>query len=77
MLIKKGFPANECLYKVPKPSKQFSYIVVVPEEIYNNFIDHKKKFKKKKLKIVKDLLQSNNSLSLDKNKIAKIKDEKS
>ncbi|CAG8634156.1 1528_t:CDS:2, partial [Racocetra fulgida] len=35
-LIKKGLPANECLYKVPKLSERFSYIVVVPEKIYDN-----------------------------------------
>ncbi|CAG8609549.1 3206_t:CDS:2, partial [Ambispora gerdemannii] len=35
-LIKKGLPANEYLYKVSKPSERFSYIVVVPEEIYDN-----------------------------------------
>ncbi|CAG8608686.1 9014_t:CDS:2, partial [Gigaspora rosea] len=37
----------------------------------------KKKSKKKKLKIAKDLLQSNDSSSLDEDKIAKIKDEES
>jgi len=35
-LIKKGLSVNEYLYKVLKSDKQFSYIVVVPEEIYNN-----------------------------------------
>ncbi|CAH1766934.1 5328_t:CDS:1 [Entrophospora sp. SA101] len=35
-LIKRDFPANEYLYKVPKPGERFSYIVVVPEEIYDN-----------------------------------------
>ncbi|CAJ0911085.1 17475_t:CDS:2 [Entrophospora sp. SA101] len=35
-LIKKGLPANEYLYKVPKPGERISYIVVVPEEIYDN-----------------------------------------
>ncbi|CAG8481644.1 3602_t:CDS:2 [Cetraspora pellucida] len=38
-------------------------------------MDHKKKSKKKKLKIAKDLLQSNDSPSLDEDEIAKIKDE--
>ncbi|RIB08534.1 hypothetical protein C2G38_2211443 [Gigaspora rosea] len=132
-LIKKGLPANEYLYKVPKPGERFSYIVVVPEEIYDNcrkkipqqkgdcmeyrdvvkkfnkkinidyyikslfglcarfinyddkyqpssesllkVLDRKKKSKEKKLKIAKDLLQSNDSLSLDEDEIAKIKDE--
>ncbi|CAH1771513.1 11359_t:CDS:1, partial [Entrophospora sp. SA101] len=131
-LIKKGLPANEYLYKVPKPGERFSYIVVVPEEIYDNFgkkipqqkgdcmeypdvvkkinkkinidyyieslfglcarfinyddkyqpspeslskvLDRKKKSKEKKLKIAKDLLQSN---GLDEDEIAKIKDEES
>ncbi|CAG8562635.1 1013_t:CDS:2 [Cetraspora pellucida] len=134
-LIKKGLPANKCLYKVFKFSKQFSYIVIISKEIYNNcrkkisqqkedymeypnvikkfnkkinidyyikslfsfcacfinydnkyqplpeslskVIDCKKKFKKKKLKIAKDLLQSNDSLSLEEDEIAKIKDEES
>ncbi|RIB05266.1 hypothetical protein C2G38_2220095 [Gigaspora rosea] len=134
-LIKKGLPANECLYKVPKLGEQFSYIVVVPEEIYDNcrkkipqqkgdcmeypdvvkkfnkkinidyyikslfglcarfinyddkyqpspeslskVMDRKKKSKEKKLKIAKDLLQSNDSPSLDEDGIAKIKDEES
>ncbi|CAG8788824.1 242_t:CDS:2 [Cetraspora pellucida] len=75
MLIKKGLPTNEYLYKIPKPGKRFSYIVVVPEEIYENFLDRKKKSKKKKLKIAKNLLQSNDSQSLDENEIAKIKDK--
>ncbi|CAG8792532.1 16123_t:CDS:1, partial [Cetraspora pellucida] len=35
-LIKKGLPANEYLYKVPKLGELFSYIVVVSEEIYDN-----------------------------------------
>ncbi|CAG8722015.1 14441_t:CDS:2, partial [Cetraspora pellucida] len=35
-LIKKGLSINEYLYKVPKPDERFSYIVVVPEEIYDN-----------------------------------------
>jgi hypothetical protein len=35
-LIKKGLPVNSYLYKVPKPGERFSYIVVVPEEIYDN-----------------------------------------
>ncbi|RHZ77020.1 hypothetical protein Glove_186g83 [Diversispora epigaea] len=35
-LIKKGLSVNKYLYKVPKPGEQFSYIVVVPEKIYNN-----------------------------------------
>ncbi|CAG8731585.1 3121_t:CDS:2, partial [Cetraspora pellucida] len=116
-LIKKGLLANEYLYKVPKPDKQFSYIVVVPEEINDNcrkkyhnkkktvwntqmclfglcahfinyndkyqpspesfskVLDHKKKSKKKKLQIAKNLLQSDDSLSLDEDEIAKIKDE--
>ena len=134
-LIKKGLPANEYLYKVPKPGERFSYIVVVPEEIYDNCgkkipqqkgdcmeypdvvkkfikkinidyyieslfglcarfinyddkyqpspeslakaLDRKKKSKEKKLKNVKDLLQSNDSPSLDEDEIAKIKDEES
>ncbi|CAJ0825959.1 9250_t:CDS:2 [Entrophospora sp. SA101] len=134
-LIKKGLPVNEYLYKVPKPGERFSYIVVVPEEIYDNCgkkisqkkgdcmeypdvvkrfnkkinidyytkslfalcahfinyddkyqpspeslakaLDRKKKSKEKKLKNVKDLLQSNDSLSLDEDEIAKIKDEES
>ncbi|CAG8802866.1 10298_t:CDS:1, partial [Gigaspora rosea] len=40
-------------------------------------MDRKKKSKKKKLKIAKDLLQSNDSPSLDEDEIAKIKDEES
>ncbi|CAG8618302.1 8379_t:CDS:2 [Ambispora gerdemannii] len=134
-LIKKGLPANEYLYKVSKSGERFSYIVVVPEEIYDNcgkkipqqkgdcmeypdvvkkfnkkinidyyikslfglcahfinyddkyqpspeslskVLDRKKKSKEKKLKIAKDLLQSNDSLSLDEDEIAKIKDEES
>ncbi|CAG8697038.1 8200_t:CDS:1, partial [Cetraspora pellucida] len=134
-LIKKGLPANEYLYKISKPSERFSYIVVVPEEIYENcgkkipqqkgdcmeyldvvkkfnkkinidyyieslfglcacfinyddkyqplpeslskVLDRKKKSREKKLKIAKDLLQSNDSLSLDEDEIAKIKDEES
>ncbi|CAJ0826022.1 12936_t:CDS:1 [Entrophospora sp. SA101] len=134
-LIKKGLPVNEYLYKVPKPGERFSYIVVVPEEIYDNcgkkisqkkgdcmeypdvvkrfnkkinidyyteslfalcarFINYddkyqpspeslakalnrKKKSKEKKLKNFKDLLQSNDSPSLDEDEIAKIKDGES
>ncbi|CAH1767778.1 15004_t:CDS:1 [Entrophospora sp. SA101] len=134
-LIKKGLPANEYLYKVPKPGERISYIVVVPEEIYDNcgkkipqqkgdcmeypdvvkkfnkkinidyyieslfglcarfinyddkyqpspeslskVLDRKKKSKEKKLKIAKDILQSNDSPSLDEDEIAKIKDEES
>ncbi|RIB18307.1 hypothetical protein C2G38_2184900 [Gigaspora rosea] len=148
-LIKKGLPTNEYLYKAPNPGERFSYIVVVPEEIYDNcrkkipqqkgdcmeypdmvkkfnkkinidyyieslfgrsnslvstfdrpfglcacfinydnkyqpspeslskVLDCKKKPKEKKLKIAKDLLQNNDSLSLDEDEIAKIKDEES
>ncbi|CAG8790432.1 2916_t:CDS:1, partial [Cetraspora pellucida] len=46
-------------------------------ESLSKVLDCKKKSKKKKLKIAKNLLQSNNSLSLDEDEIAKIKDEKS
>ncbi|CAG8627725.1 2116_t:CDS:1, partial [Ambispora gerdemannii] len=131
-LIKKDLSVNEYLYKVPKPSEWFSYIIVVPEEIYDNCgkkilqkkgdcmeypnvikrfnkrinidyytkslfalcahfinyndkyqplseslakaLDRKKKSKEKKSKNVKDLLQSNDSLSLNEDKIANIKD---
>ncbi|CAG8610825.1 671_t:CDS:1, partial [Diversispora eburnea] len=134
-LIKKGLPVNEYLYKVPKPGERFSYIVVVPEEIYNNCgkkisqkkgncmeypdvvkrfnkkinidyyteslfalcarfinyddkyqpspeslakaLDHKKKSKEKKSKNVEDLLQSSDSLNLDEDEIANIKDVES
>ncbi|CAG8675366.1 3809_t:CDS:1, partial [Paraglomus occultum] len=40
-------------------------------------LDRKKKSKEKKLKIAKNLLQSNDSPSLDEDEIAKIKDEES
>ncbi|CAG8641640.1 8178_t:CDS:1, partial [Diversispora eburnea] len=134
-LIKKGLPVNSYLYKVPKPGERFSYIVVVPEEIYDNCrkkilqkkgdcmeypdvvkkfnkkinidyyteslfalcarfinyddkyqpspeslakaLDRKKKSKEKKSKNVKDLLQSSDSLSLDEDEIANIKDVES
>ncbi|CAG8699742.1 12487_t:CDS:2 [Cetraspora pellucida] len=64
----------------------------VPKEIYNNcrkkilqqkgdciesHLGSQKKSKKKKLKIAKDLLQSNDFPSLDEDEIAKIKDEES
>ncbi|CAJ0824826.1 17019_t:CDS:1 [Entrophospora sp. SA101] len=134
-LMKKGLSVNEYLYKVPKPGERFSYIVVVPEEIYDNCgkkisqkkgdcmeypdvvkrfnkkinidyyteslfalcarfinyddkyqpspeslakaLDRKKKSKEKKSKNVKDLLQSNDSPSLDEDEIANIKDVES
>ncbi|CAG8659068.1 3680_t:CDS:2, partial [Diversispora eburnea] len=78
-LIKKGLPVNSYLYKVPKSDERFSYIVVVPEEIYDNCekkisqkkgnsLDRKKKSKEKKSKNVKDL---------DEDEIANIKDVES
>ncbi|RHZ69477.1 hypothetical protein Glove_283g180 [Diversispora epigaea] len=47
-LIKKGLPVNKYLYKVPKPSERFNYIVVIPEEIYDNC---RKKISQKKKKV--------------------------
>src|SRR5205085_11810933 len=47
-----------------------------PESL-SKVLDRKKKSKEKKLKNAKDLLQSNDSPSLDEDEIAKIKDEES
>jgi len=47
-----------------------------PESL-SKVLDRKKKSKEKKLKIAKDLLQSNDFPSLDEDEIAKIKDEES
>ncbi|CAG8644042.1 1351_t:CDS:2 [Ambispora gerdemannii] len=56
---------------------KYSREVLENQQLIKKILDRKKKSKEKKLKIAKDLLQSNDSLSLDEDEIAKIKDEES